>query len=84
MSRELSKSMRTVKWHEEPYLPVLHPLPNTIPRALLNASHQRGVVDYAVEDLARRIRERVRVWLGAMLRSRALACAHFAGGAWIL
>jgi len=73
-----------MKRDEEPYLSVLDPLPNTVPRALLDASHQRRVVDYAIEDFARGVCDHARVWLSAVLGSRTLACAHFAGGAWVL
>jgi len=83
-SPELQYCDHTMKRDEEPDLSVLNPLPNTVSRALLDASHQRRVVDYAVEDLARGVRDRPRVWLSAVLRSRTLACAHFAGGAWVL
>ena len=37
--------------HKEPYLPVINPLPDTVPCALLNSRHQRAIVNNAVEDL---------------------------------
>jgi len=43
--------MHTMKRHEKPDLPILHPLPDSVARALLDAGHQSGVVDDAVEDL---------------------------------
>ena len=73
-----------MKRHEEPDLPVLHPLPNTVPRALLDSRHKCCVINYAVEDLASWTCGSLRIGLRAMLGSRALAGAHLAGGAWVL
>jgi len=40
-----------MKRHEKPDLTILHPLPDAVARALLDASHESSVVDDAVEDL---------------------------------
>lgn len=73
-----------MEWHEQPDLPVLNPLPDTVPRAPLHTRHQRGVVGDAVEYLARRLDScSLRVChLRAVVRDRAGSCAaaHLAGG----
>ena len=43
--------MHTMKRHEKPDLPILHPLSDAVARALLDAGHQSGIVDDTVEDL---------------------------------
>ena len=43
--------MPTVEWYKESDLSILHPLSNTVPRALLDAGDESSVIDYAVEDL---------------------------------
>lgn len=40
-----------MEWYKEPDLSVLHPLSDTVPRALLDASDESGIIDNAVEDL---------------------------------
>ena len=40
-----------MKRHKKPDLTVLHPLPDSVARALLDAGYQSSVVDDAVEDL---------------------------------
>lgn len=45
-----------MKWHEQSYLTILHPLSDTVSCALFNASNERRVVDDAVEDLPARQR----------------------------
>ena len=74
-----------MKWHKQPDLTVLNPLSDAIPCAPLDSSNERGVVDNAVEDLARGCNGCLHVRLGAVLGDRALAsvaAAHLAGGAW--
>lgn len=41
-----------MKWYKESDLSILHPLSDTVPRALLDAGDKSGVIDYAVEDLS--------------------------------
>lgn len=43
--------LHTMKRHEKPDLPILHPLSDTVARTLLDAGHQSGIVDDTVEDL---------------------------------
>ena len=43
--------LHTMKRHEKPDLPILHPLSDAVARALLDAGHQSGIVDDTVEDL---------------------------------
>ena len=43
--------MPTVERYKESDLSILHPLSNTVPRALLDAGDESSVIDYAVEDL---------------------------------
>lgn len=40
-----------MKWYKESDLSILHPLSDTVPRALLDAGDESSVIDYAVEDL---------------------------------
>ncbi len=71
-----------MKWHKKPYLPVVDPLADSIPRAFLYAGHQRAVVDYAVEDLSSRRRGYSHMWRSAVLRNRtrsAAGAAHLPG-----
>jgi len=78
---------RTMKWHKQPDLTVLNPLSDAVPCAPLDSSNERGVVDDAVEDLARRRHRCLHVRLGVVLGDGALAsvaAAHLAGGAWCL
>lgn len=44
-----------MKWHEEPDLSILHPLPDAVPRAPFDACNERAVVDDAIEDLSDRV-----------------------------
>jgi len=40
-----------VKWYKESDLSILHPLSDTVPRALLDTGDESGVIYDAVEDL---------------------------------
>ena len=40
-----------MEWYKESDLSILHPLSDTVPRALLDAGDEGGVIDDAVEDL---------------------------------
>ena len=41
-----------MEWYKESDLSILHPLPDTVSRALLDAGDESGVIDDAVEDLS--------------------------------
>ena len=43
--------MPTVERYKESDLSILHPLSDTVPRALLDAGDESSVIDYTVEDL---------------------------------
>lgn len=73
----------TMQRHKEPYLAVLDPLPNAIPRAPLHSGHQRRIVHDTIEDFAsrgRRGRKRLRTMLGGRAGSgTGSATAHLVG-----
>jgi hypothetical protein len=57
--------MHTVKWYKESDLSILYPLSDAVPRTLLDASNECGVIDNAVEDLP--ALQRVDAWQGGGL-----------------
>lgn len=79
--------MLTMKWHKEPDLSALHPLPDAVPCALLHASDEGGVVDYTVEDLPTLVRlhgdGRIAVLRDRSRASVALHDADLVEGGWV-
>lgn len=71
-----------MKRHEQTNVPIFDPLTDSVPRTLLHPGHEGGIVDYAVEDLARGL---CRVGLGTLLRGRArVRAAHLDERGWCL
>lgn len=71
----------TVKRHKQPYLPVVNPLPDTIPCAFLDSRHQRTVINDTVEHLSTSLSGLPHMRLRAVLRVRSLPCgAHLVVG----